>query len=62
MIELREYGLVKKPKVDLSLPSWRVVQVKKSQSRQKEAPEEDMSDEAFIRRHSLAEREEVLEI
>ena len=58
MIELREYGLVKKPKVDLSLPSWRVVQVKKSQSRQKEAPKEDLSDEAFIRRHSLAEREE----
>ena len=61
LIELREYKIAKKPKVDLFLPSWRVVEIprfKNSKARKKEKPEEDTSDEAFNRRHSAAEEAE----
>ena len=61
LIELREYKIAKKPKVDLFLPSWRVVEIprfKKSKAGKKEKPEEDTSDEAFNRRHSAAEEAE----
>ena len=57
-IELREFGLRKKPKVELVLPGWRVVEVAKSKQR-REKSDEDLSDEAFIRRHAAAELEEV---
>ena len=57
-IELREFGQRKKPKVELVLPGWRVVEVAKSKQR-REKSDEDLSDEAFIRRHAAAELEEV---
>ena len=58
LIVLKEFGLRKKPKVELLLPGWRVVEVAKLNSR-KEKLDEDLSDEAFIRRHEAAEMEEV---
>ena len=55
---MREFGLRKKAKVELLVPGWRVVEVPKSTNR-REKSDEDLSDEAFIRRHEAAEMEEV---
>ena len=60
-ITLREINFVKKPKLDIFLPSWRAVELPtKLKKVRKEEVEEDLSDETFIRRHEEAEAEEVV--
>ena len=57
-IVLRETNFVKKPKVEINLPTWREVIVPKWKSGKKVDIEEDLSDEVFIKRHDDAEKEE----
>ena len=57
-IVLRETNFVKKPKVEINLPTWREVHVPKWKSGKKVHIEEDLSDEVFIKRHDDAEKEE----
>ena len=60
-ITFREINFVKKPKLDIFLPSWRAVELPtKLKKVRKEEVEEDLSDETFIRRHEEAEAEEVV--
>ena len=56
-IELREVNFIKKPKVEISLPSWRKFIIPKMKYDDDDI-EEDLSDEAFIKRHEEAEAEE----
>ena len=58
-ITLHEVNFVKKPKKEIYLPSWRRVDVPRLKSvKRREELCEDLSDEAFIRRHEAAEAEE----
>ena len=57
-ITLHEVNFVKKPKQEISLPSWRRVDVARRRPGKTWDLEEDLSDEAFIRRHEAAEAEE----
>ena len=55
-ITLVEIDFVKKPKKEIFLPSWRRIDVPRQKRREEHC--EDLSDEAFIRRHEAAEAEE----
>ena len=57
-ITLVETNFVKKPKKEIFLPSWRRIDVPRQKRREELC--EDLSDEAFIRRHEAAEAEEQL--
>ena len=60
-ITLVEIDFVKKPKKEIFLPSWRVIDIPRLKSvKRREELCEDLSDEAFIRRHEAAEAEEQL--
>ena len=60
-ITLHEVNFVKKPKKEIYLPSWRRVDVPRLKTvKRREELCEDLSDEAFIRRHEAAEAEEQL--
>ena len=60
-ITLVEIDFVKKPKKEIYLPSWRVIDIPRLKSvKRREELCEDLSDEAFIQRHEAAEAEEQL--
>ena len=60
-IILHEVNFIKKPKKEIFLPSWRRMDVPRLKSvKRREELCEDLSDEAFIRRHEAAEAEEQL--
>lgn len=60
-IILHEVNFIKKPKKEIFLPSWRRIDVPRLKSgKRREELQEDLSDEAFIRRHEAAEAEEQL--
>ena len=58
MIELPENLQPKKQKSEIQIPSWRQVSLRGLNGIRPEDLEEDLSDEAFERRHRKAEEEE----